>query len=283
MDWIRRLTPAVAAGIMLLISPDGHTQDFFEQLFGTAAPSPGRASVGGYSIAPQYGEGGTIRSRAVVKSRIRRSSNWRGAQTAAAHSGAFCVRICDGYYFPLVRSGDLNAQQACQYGCPSASVAVYEGSSIETARNLAGDEYTSLPTAFSFRNKTTEKCSCNFPQPAQSFSLSVASNDPTLRTGDIVFGDHEAFVCRGSKLLALDRSSLRSFKIRENVRLMIAASRPRPAADLRAENAPQSVRKAPQTPAADAKIADDQPMAAQDTPATQSSEPASTPSLAASK
>jgi hypothetical protein len=256
MDWIRRLTPAVVAGIMLLISPDGHAQDFFEQLFGAVAPSPGRASVGDYSNAPQYGEGETVRSGAVVKSRIRRSSNWRGAQTSATHSGGFCVRICDGYYFPLVRSDDLNAQQSCQYGCPSASVAVYEGSSIETARNLAGEEYTSLPTAFSFRNKTTEKCSCNFPQHAQSFSLSVASNDPTLRTGDIVIGDHEAFVCRKSKLIALDRSSLPSSKIRENVRLMIAASRPGPATDLRAENAPQSAREVLHTPAADAKIAD---------------------------
>ena len=208
------------------------------------------------------------------------------AQTAGAHSGGFCVRICDGYYFPLVRSKDLGAQQSCQYGCPSASVAVYEGSAIETARNLAGEAYASLPTAFSFLKKTTEKCSCNFPQQAQSFSLSVASNDPTLRAGDIVFGDHEAFVCQGSKLVAVDRSSLPSSKIREKVQIMTAASRPRPAADLRAESAPQSVRVVPQpphAPAVEAKIADDQPVVARDTPTAQSSEDASTDSVPTSK
>jgi len=299
MDCIARLMTAVAAAGTLLISQDGHAQNFFEQLFGAAPPSAERAPGGGYSNPARYGEVVTFQSGAVVTSRMRRSrahgarpgsdpdrANRAAAQTAGTRSEGFCVRICDGYYFPLVRSKDLSAQQSCEYGCPSASVAVYEGSAVETARNLAGEAYASLPTAFSFLKKTTEKCSCNFPQHAQSFSLPAANNDPTLRAGDIVFGDHEAFVCQGSKLVALDRSSLPSSKIREKLQLMLAAGRPRPAADLQATNAPGSVRVVPQSshaPAVQAKIADDEPVVARVTPISQSSEDASTDSVPTSK
>lgn len=299
MDWIGRLMTAVAAAATLFTPQDGHAQNFFEQLFGVAASSPERAPRDGYSNPVRYGEVVTFRNGAVVTSWMRRSrthgarlrsvsekTNRADAQTAGTRSDGFCVRICDGYYFPLVRSGDLSAQQSCEYGCPSASVAVYEGSTVETARNLAGEEYTSLPTAFSFLKKTTEKCSCNFPQHAQSFSLPAASNDPTLRTGDIVFGDHEAFVCQGSKLVAIGRSSLPSSKIREKVQLILAAGLPRSAADLHAPNAPNSVRVVPQpshAPAVQAKIADDEPVVARVTPISQSSEDASTDSIPASK
>jgi hypothetical protein len=53
------------------------------------------------------------------------------ARAAAASSGpAFCVRSCDGRYFPLMRGGAFPVQM-CQAFCPASPTKVFYGSSID--------------------------------------------------------------------------------------------------------------------------------------------------------
>ena len=70
----------------------------------------------------------------------------RSPPTADSMSGGgYCVRACDGYYFPLIKSSLISGQQSCELACPSARVQLYEGASIEQARNAKGDRYSALP------------------------------------------------------------------------------------------------------------------------------------------
>jgi hypothetical protein len=67
--------------------------------------------------------------------------------------------------------------------------------------------------------------SCNPPEHKQSFSMRVLAADPSLRTGDIVFGDHGAYVYEGSKLAPAERSTLLSSRTREKIRALLVARR----------------------------------------------------------
>jgi hypothetical protein len=84
--------------------------------------------------------------------------------------GAFrtlCVRLCDGFYFPISYStgserlsGDASQ---CERQCPDRSrLFVYRnpGEEIEDMRDLKGLPYRSLPTAFLYRSKYVADCTC---------------------------------------------------------------------------------------------------------------------------
>ncbi len=122
--------------------------------------------------------------------------------------GGYCVRACDGYFFPLIKSSQASRQQSCEFLCPSAPMELYEGASIEEARNSRGERYTALPTAFSFREKTAKECSCNDPRSSQDYFIRLSRTDPTLRSGDVVVEANGAFVYNGASLVTLNRSAL---------------------------------------------------------------------------
>jgi hypothetical protein len=98
---------------------------------------------------------------------------------------AFCVRTCDGRYFPIQRASGANAAQVCSSFCPAARTKVYSGGAIEHASASDGARYKDLPTAFIYREKTVADCTCNGKDP-YGLVTTDASNDPTLRPGDIV-------------------------------------------------------------------------------------------------
>src|SRR4051794_14613316 len=55
------------------------------------------------------------------------------ARTMTSGSGpAFCVRSCDGKYFPLAR-GSVTPVEMCQAFCPASPTKVFFGSSIDGA------------------------------------------------------------------------------------------------------------------------------------------------------
>jgi hypothetical protein len=58
---------------------------------------------------------------------------------AVAGSGpAFCVRSCDGKYFPLMR-GAASPTQLCQAFCPASPTKIFFGSSIDHAYAATGE------------------------------------------------------------------------------------------------------------------------------------------------
>lgn len=129
-----------------------------------------------------------------VASRARRTSG--GDQT-------MCVRLCDGYAFPVGRlasRADIPAHQAaCASSCPGATTALYTSSkrSLDpaSARSAAdGTPYPQLATAFLFRKEHVASCSCQGSDNVAA--LTPILRDPTLRRGDVVVdqnGDAKVF------------------------------------------------------------------------------------------
>lgn len=105
--------------------------------------------------------------------------------TEASVSRGFCVRTCDGHYFPVQAQTDMNAADTCRALCPAAETRVYAGSNIDYATTRDGSRYANLDTAYTFREKIVAGCTCNGKTPFGLAHLDAA-NDPTLRPGDIV-------------------------------------------------------------------------------------------------
>jgi hypothetical protein len=105
------------------------------------------------------------------------------AETGA--SVAYCVRLCDGRFFPMQRHGGVSAAQACNSFCPASQTRIYYGGSIEHAVGQDGKRYADLSTAFVYREKIVDGCTCNGKDAFGLVNTAVV-DDPTLRPGDIV-------------------------------------------------------------------------------------------------
>jgi hypothetical protein len=100
-------------------------------------------------------------------------------------SVAYCVRLCDGRFFPIQRHAGVTPAQACNSFCPASQTRIYHGSSIEHAVGHDGKRYADLGTAFAYREKVVADCTCNGKDAFGLVNTAVA-DDPTLRPGDIV-------------------------------------------------------------------------------------------------
>ncbi len=253
---IKYRTASLALALICLLSGGygASAQDFLQELFGYDAPSSNSHRVYGHRNAEHFSRGGAnherYRSRGGHASRVhseryddaegsnRSNESARPPRASAAATrheddGAswgngteFCVRTCDGYFFPLIKSAQQTKQASCEYACPSAPVAYYHGSSIETARNLDGEKYTSLPMAFKFREKVSAGCTCHPPEESQQHSLKIVKNDPTAHSGDIVVEQKGAFVYQGKQAVPIDRSRQLSASVRQNIHKMTAGPVP---------------------------------------------------------
>jgi hypothetical protein len=155
-----------------------------------AAPSGQRLSGQPYRAAPSRagqrlsGEGQRLSGESQRPSgKVHRPSRESGGSTG--HGIAFCVRTCDGRYFPMQRHAGASHVEACRSFCPAAKTVVLTGSKIESAVGHNGTRYTDLNTAFTYRKKVVADCTCN---GKDEFGLARVGSetDPTLRPGDIV-------------------------------------------------------------------------------------------------
>ena len=104
---------------------------------------------------------------------------------ATAGSGpAFCVRSCDGRYFPLAR-GNATPAQMCQAFCPASTTKVFFGSTIDSASSGSGERYAATENAFAFRKSLRADCTCNGRDPAGLAPVDL-SLDTSLRSGDVI-------------------------------------------------------------------------------------------------
>jgi hypothetical protein len=110
---------------------------------------------------------------------------------------AYCVRTCDGRYFPIAKNESVTPAKMCQSMCPAAKTEIYSGSSINNAVSEKGAKYTSLASAFLYRDKLVDGCSCNAQRELGMASISYL-NDPTLRAGDIVMTVNGPVVFKGA-------------------------------------------------------------------------------------
>ncbi len=110
------------------------------------------------------------------------------AAPAPAPGGRFtsyCVRSCDGRYFPLTARGGGTPAQMCQSFCPASATKVYSGNSIDYAVGNMGERYVDTPNAFAYRKALKADCTCNGRDPGGLAPVDL-SLDTTLRPGDIV-------------------------------------------------------------------------------------------------
>ncbi len=103
-------------------------------------------------------------------------------------SRIFCVRLCDGFHFPIDGAGSRgDAELLCSAGCPGTEVAVFRGpaTAIESAIDMRGRRYSDLPEAFSYRTSLKPGCGCRRDEGYAALMQRIL-DDPTLRRGDIV-------------------------------------------------------------------------------------------------
>jgi hypothetical protein len=163
------------AAVLCLIAPAAQAQDFFSALFGGFGRS--RAPV----IRIPFGNEGEQFIRGDVRPR------YGGGQ-------AYCVRTCDGRYFPLPAADNQSRAATCSNLCPASDTKIVYGSGgIDNAATENGKPYSELPNAFRYRNELVAGCTCNGKDPIGLASVKI-EDDPTLRKGDIVAGENGLLV-----------------------------------------------------------------------------------------
>ncbi|HVX79722.1 MAG TPA: DUF2865 domain-containing protein [Bradyrhizobium sp.] len=162
---------AVLCGAVTLgLTDAAKAEDFFSALFN--AFGGGRPPVIRMPFANEGESGPYIRQSGP---RLRHAT---GGQ-------AFCVRTCDGRYFPITGSDEESRTAACNSFCPASQTRIVYGGNIDSATTDNGKPYSELPNAFRYRSEVVAGCTCN---GKDQFGLAHVDidHDPTLRKGDIV-------------------------------------------------------------------------------------------------
>jgi hypothetical protein len=170
---VRQVVGALGVALALSALPaPASAQGFFEALFGgfrRAAPPP-QAS----SFADPFGFFG---------GESRRSRGGDGEYSGGG--GTYCVRTCDGRFFPIQRHASASPAELCKAFCPAAQTMIFTGGKIDYAVGSNGRRYADLDNAFAYRDRTVDNCTCNGKDPYGLVRIDTAT-DPTLRPGDIV-------------------------------------------------------------------------------------------------
>ena len=184
-------------------SERGGLFDLFQELFAPARPQPAPRvhRPGRYANLPDgrrlgvprplYHTPRPVADLSLGRSRRVRARSERAARVAVAATGrrTVCVRMCDGYLFPLGNLGgraDMPVHEAaCAAACPGAPTNVYTLGAHETELDRAispqGLPYRASALANIYRQRRVENCSCQ----AGTAPLPLAG-DLTLRKGDVV-------------------------------------------------------------------------------------------------
>lgn len=159
------------ASLGLALTPSAHAEDFFSALFGgfRMRPPPEIRVPFPNDDMPRYDA-------------PRQRASYGGGT-------AYCVRGCDGRYFPAQGNDAESKAQSCKSFCPASETSLVYGSNIDDATTDGGKSYSDLPNAFRYRNEIVSGCTCNGKDPVGLASL-TAEDDPTLRKGDIVAGSN---------------------------------------------------------------------------------------------
>ena len=165
------------------LAPAAQAQDFFSQLFGGFA----RPRHQPYIQMPFADDDGQVYAPRRER-RVRYSGGGSGGG-----GQAFCVRSCDGRYFPVTASDNASRAASCNSFCPASETKVISGSSIDNATAEDGKAYSDLPNAFRYRNELVSGCTCNGKDQIGLAPVKI-ENDPTLRKGDIVAGENGLLV-----------------------------------------------------------------------------------------
>lgn len=192
----------------------------FESIFGSGAPfgrSPPRAVPVMAYAPPPGGAGGPGESGALPPGVT--------VPEAAPAVTAYCVRLCDGRFFPLTAPAAISPAKLCSAFCPASRTKVFEGAGIDQAVAPDGSRYAGLSTAHRYRKELVDGCTCNGRDAFGLAKVDIA-NDPTLRAGDVVATNDGLKVYQGAggtrhraaDFTPIRRSTLVSADIRSKLR-----------------------------------------------------------------
>lgn len=153
-------------------------QDFFSALFGGFEPPAPHSYAPRLLPLPYASEGGI---------RVPSSEPRPARRGYSGGEQAYCVRTCDGRYFPVTGSDSQSRAASCNSFCPASETKVFYGDSIDDAATTSGKSYSELPNAFKYRNEIVPACTCNGKDQFGLAKVGIES-DPTLRKGDVVAG-----------------------------------------------------------------------------------------------
>ncbi|HEY3793551.1 MAG TPA: DUF2865 domain-containing protein [Bradyrhizobium sp.] len=157
---------AVALLSASALAPSAHAEDFLSALFGAFGARPP-----------------ALRSMPLPFGAPPAESSPR----ATGGAQAYCVRTCDGRYFPISASDGQSRAASCNSFCPASETRIVYGSNIDNAATETGTPYSELPNAFRYRSELVAGCTCNGKDQIGLAPVKI-ENDPTLRKGDIVAG-----------------------------------------------------------------------------------------------
>jgi hypothetical protein len=157
---------AIAIVGACLLAPSAKAGDFFSALFGAFGGRPWRPPTFLPFAAPPAD----------------------APHVRFADGPAWCVRSCDGRYFPIQGPDRQSHVASCSSFCPATKTELVYGSEIANATTESGKPYSELPNAFRYRNEIVAGCTCNGKDPVGLAQVSI-ERDPTLRKGDIVAGE----------------------------------------------------------------------------------------------
>jgi hypothetical protein len=183
-----------------------------ERLQGNTADREGQrrailVSLGQNDCGAQYRTfanqgGGNFFERLFGPSTVANNNNTSVPEVPQGPGGTYrtlCVRLCDGYYFPISYSATqgrfADDERICQRMCPAADTALYShrnpGEDVSQAVSTAGRQYSELPTAFAYRKQFNAACSCKMTGQTWAEALKNI-DDQTIERGDIVVNEERA-------------------------------------------------------------------------------------------
>jgi hypothetical protein len=163
-----------------------HAQGFFDSLFGFGGSSQPRPSL---QRSPDYR----------TPARPPPSASGQMPAPAVQSGGKYrtlCVRMCDGYYFPIsgsvTRSSFYRDAQICRRSCGSEATLFYHPAASGDASqmvDLTGRAYARLPIAFRYRKTLVDGCKCRPEAWSESelarhrrYAAETAAGDQTGRS-----------------------------------------------------------------------------------------------------
>lgn len=190
-----------AATVTAFAAPDSASaQSFFDRLFGGLRRAVERPASAPTAFADPF----TSLARAINPPPPAQRSE------AGGPLRGFCVRTCDGRYFPVQASGSASAADMCRAFCPAAETRIYSGSNIDYATARDGSRYIDLESAFVYRDRMVPGCTCNGRDAYGLAHINVAE-DPTLKQGDVVMTRNGPVAYNGGRNKTAEFTPVRSY------------------------------------------------------------------------
>jgi hypothetical protein len=183
--YLMALVPIVVACVVCV-----HAEDAYEIMTGGVAAQRAPSAVPVFA----YGDNAQTAFPPKLSPRPRRAD--------PLDTTSYCVRTCDGRYFPTSSISNESRAEGCRNLCPASETAVFYGSSIDGASTKEGKLYSALPNAFRYRRELVPGCTCNGKDVIGLAQVKI-EDDRTIRLGDMIASKDGLEVIRSQRQLHL--------------------------------------------------------------------------------